>query len=126
MNQILLQNLYDAFNRREVETIISTMAEDVKWANGMEGGYVFGRENVREYWRGQFEIINPQLEILELKSDENTSVVNLRQIIKDLDGNVLIDKTVEHIFYFENGLIKTFEIGDSTEPFTENENFPKK
>jgi hypothetical protein len=124
VNEKSLQNLYDAFNKREIETVLSMMDENVKWVNGMEGGFVFGRENVREYWRKQFELINPQLETLEFKTDaENREVVTLRQIVKDLDGNLLIDKTVEHIFTIENGLIKFFEIGDFTEPFTENENF---
>lgn len=125
INQNLIQNLYDAFNRRDVETVISMMAEDVKWANGMEGGFVFGRDDVREYWRRQFEIFNPQLEILESKTDGDKATVELRQIVRDLDGNVLDDKTVEHIFTFENGLIKIFEIGNFTKPWTENENFQK-
>lgn len=120
-----LQNIYDGFNKRDIETVLSMMAEDVKWANGLEGGFVDRRENVREYWRRQFEIINPQLEILEAKNDENQSIVKLRQIVRDLDGNLLDDKTVEHIFTFENGLIKIFEIGNFTKPFTENENFQK-
>jgi len=51
LNNLFLQNLYDAFNRREIETVLSMMKENVKWANGMEGGFVHGRENVREYWR---------------------------------------------------------------------------
>ncbi len=124
MNEKSLQNLYDAFNKRDIETLLSMMDENVKWANGMEGGFVFGRETVREYWRKQFELINPQLEPLEFKTDaENRQVVTLRQIVKDLDENLLIDKTVEHIFTIENGLIKIFEIGDFTEPFTENKNF---
>lgn len=114
-----LQNLYDAFNKRDIETVLMMMAEDVKWANGLEGGYVFGRENVREYWRRQFEIINPQLEILESKTEKNKSIVKLRQTVKDLAGNILDDKTVEHIFTFEDGLIKFFEIGNFTKPFTE-------
>lgn len=121
----LLQNLYDAFNRRDVEAVLSMMTEDVKWANGMEGGFVHGRDEVREYWRRQFEIIKPQLEILESEISGEKAVVDLRQIVRDLEGNVLIDKTVEHIFTFENGLIKLFEIGNFTKPFTENENFQK-
>lgn len=125
LNQHFLHNLYDAFNKREIETVLSMMDENVKWANGMEGGFVFGRENVREYWRRQFELVNPQLETLQFKvDDENREVVTLRQIVRDFDGNVLIDKTVEHIFSFENGLIKVFEIGGFTKPFAENENFP--
>jgi ketosteroid isomerase-like protein len=111
--QDFLQNLYDAFNRREIETILAMMAEDVKWANGMEGGFVYGRENVREYWRRQFEIINPQLKILKTETDANgRTVVSVHQIVKDLSGKPLAEKTVRQIFTFENGLIKTFEIDE--------------
>lgn len=121
-----LQNIYDAFNKRDIETVISMMADDVKWANGMEGGYVFGRDNVRDYWRRQFEMFSPQLEILEIKTDDAQSVIKLRQIVRDLDGNLLDDKTVEHVFTFdENGLITLFEIGNFTKPWLENENFQK-
>ena len=124
VNEKFLQNLYDAFNKREIETVLSMMDENVKWANGMEGGFVFGRENVREYWRKQFELINPQLEPFAFKINaENRDVVTLRQIVRDLDGNVLDDKTIKHVFTIENGLIKIFEIGDFTKPFVENENF---
>jgi hypothetical protein len=35
-DQQFLQNLYDAFNRREIETLISVMTPDVKWANGRQ------------------------------------------------------------------------------------------
>jgi hypothetical protein len=111
--EFYLQNLYEAFNRREIETVLSMMAEDVKWANGMEGGFVYGRENVRDYWRRQFEIINPQLEILKTEIDEsNRAVVTVHQIVRDLSGKLLAEKTVRQIFTIENGLIKIFEIGE--------------
>lgn len=44
-----LQNIYEIFNRREIEALISLMTADVKWANGMEGGFIYGRDGVREY-----------------------------------------------------------------------------
>ena len=119
----LLQNLYDAFNKRDIEAVLATMADDVKWANGWEGGFVYGRDNVREYWRRQFEVITPQLEILEIEISDNRSITKLHQIARDLDGNIVDDKIVKHIFTFENGLIKIFEIGNVTKPFMENENF---
>lgn len=123
LNQNSLQNLYDAFNKREIEKIISMMAKDVKWANGMEGGYVDGRDNVREYWRRQFKVIEGELTPLKFEIEENSATVKLRQIVRDLQGNVLDDKTVEHIFTFENGLIKIFEIGSFTKPLKENDIF---
>lgn len=113
LNRLFLQNLYDAFNQREIETVLSMMTQDVKWANGMEGGFVFGRDNVREYWRRQFEMINPQLEIVKSEAVGNDrAALSIHQIVRDLDGNLLADKTVTHIFTFAGDLIKTFEIGE--------------
>ena len=98
-NQEFLQNLYDAFNKREIETIISLMRPDVKWANGVEGGFVYGRDAVREYWTNQFKDIQAELETLKFETDENNrNVVTVHQIIKDLQGNVLADLTVHQIF----------------------------
>ena len=117
-----LQNLYEAFNNREIETIISVMHPHVKWANGMEGGFVYGRDQVRDYWKKQFEVVQPQLQALNFEVDEaDRSVVTVHQIIRDLEGNLLLDHMVRQIFTIENGLISTFELGDA-EPFLRSEN----
>lgn len=114
VEQKFLRNLYEAFNRREIETILSMMHSDVKWANGMEGGFIYGRDKVREYWNRQFETIQPQLEPLEFETDENNrSVVTVRQTVRDLEGNLLTEKMVRQIFTFEDNLISVFEIGDA-------------
>ena len=113
-NQQLLQNLYDAFNKREIETIISAMHPDVQWANGMEGGFVYGRDAVREYWQNQLNEIQPELRVLEFETDKsNREVVTVRELIKDLKGNILANMTVHQIFTIENGLISLYEIGET-------------
>jgi phage pi2 protein 07 len=118
-NQQLLQNLYDAFNKREIETIVEVMHPDVKWTNGLEGGFVYGRDAVREYWINQFKNIQVQLETLEFETDEkNRNVVTVHQIVKDLQGNLLADMTVKQIFTIENGGIVLYEI-DETETIQE-------
>ena len=109
-----LQNLYDAFNNREIETIISVMHPDVKWANGVEGGFVYGRDAVREYWTNQYKVIQVQLETLKFETDENNrNVVTVYQVIKDLQGNLLADATIQQIFTIEDGLISLYEIGET-------------
>ena len=114
MTPQFIQNIYDAFNRREIETVLASMTPDVKWANGMEGGFVYGRDNVREYWRRQFETISPRLEILDHYTDENgRSVVTVHQVVKDLNGALLVEKTVRQIFTFEDGSIKLFELDEA-------------
>lgn len=113
-NQQFLKDLYEAFNKREIETIISLMEPDVKWANGMEGGFVYGRDAVREYWLKQFETMRSRLEPLDYETDENNrNTVTVRLLVSDLEGNLLLEKTVRQIFTIENGLISLFEIGDN-------------
>ncbi len=113
-NKEFLQNLYDAFNKREIETIIALMRPDVKWANGLEGGFVHGRDSVREYWTNQFKNIQPELETLKFETDESgRNVVTVHQIVKDLEGNVLADAEVRQIFTIEDGLISLYEIGET-------------
>ena len=113
-NRQFLQNLYDAFNNGEIETIISVMHPDVKWANGVEGGFVYGRDAVREYWTNQYKVIQVQLETLKFETDENNrNVVTVHQIIKDLQGNLLADTTIQQIFTIKDGLIGLYEIGET-------------
>jgi phage pi2 protein 07 len=113
-NRQLLQSLYDAFNNRELETIIAVMHPEVKWANGVEGGFVYGRDAVREYWTNQYQVIQVQLETLKFETDEqNRNVVTVHQIVRDLQGNLLADMTVKQIFTIENGEIVLYEIGET-------------
>jgi hypothetical protein len=90
------------------------MHPDVKWANGVEGGFVYGRDAVREYWTNQYKVIQVQLETLKFETDEkNRNVVTVHQIVKDLQGNLLADMTVKQIFTIENNSIILYEIGET-------------
>lgn len=114
LNQQFLQKLYAAFNNREIETIISVMHPNVKWANGVDGGFVYGRDAVREYWINQFKVIQVQIETLKFEMDENNrNIVTVHQIVRDLQRNLLVDTTIEQIFTIEDSLISLYEIGET-------------
>ena len=49
----VLKRMYDRFNARDIDGVLAALADDVAWANGMDGGHVHGREAVREYWTRQ-------------------------------------------------------------------------
>ncbi|KAM3099871.1 nuclear transport factor 2 family protein [Phormidesmis sp. 146-12] len=53
MNDNLPRKAYQAFNTRDIDTVLSLLHPDVAWANGMEGGYVHGHAEVRDYWNRQ-------------------------------------------------------------------------
>ena len=107
----LLKRVYDRFNARDMETVLAAMHEDVIWANCMEGGHVHGREEVRRYWTRQWMMMDPHVEPVAFPhGPEGELVVEVHQLVRDLNRNVLVDNTVGHLFRIENGLIKRFDI----------------
>ena len=87
------------------------MLPAVDWPNGMEGGRVHGHEGVREYWTRQWKMINPHVEPVKFNLDHTGRVVvGVRQVVRDLSGNVLQDRMVDHVYSMEGGLIRSMEI----------------
>ena len=58
----LLERIYDRFNARDIDGVLTVLTDDVVWANGMDGGHVHGREAVREYWARQWTMVSPHVE----------------------------------------------------------------
>ena len=109
-----LKRVYDRFNARDMETVLAAMHEDVMWANGMEGGHVQGRDGVRSYWTRQWGMIDPHVEPVAFsRGHEGQVAVEVHQVVRDLKGNLLADKTVGHLFRIEDGLIRRFDIRDT-------------
>jgi hypothetical protein len=107
----LLKLLYDRFNARDMETVLTAMHDDVLWANGMEGGYVRGRDGVRSYWTRQWAMIDPHVEPVSFSAgSDGKVVVEVHQMVRDLQGKVIVDQMVGHIFQIENGQVTRFDI----------------
>jgi ketosteroid isomerase-like protein len=107
----LLEHLYARFNARDMEAVLATMHPDVVWANGLEGGHVYGRDGVRDYWGRQWAMIEPRAEPVGFSIDANGKVqVEVHLTARDHQGNMLFDKMGGHIFQIENGLIRRFDI----------------
>ncbi len=107
----LLLGAYREFNARALDAVLARMHPDVVWPNGMEGGFVFGVEGVREYWTQQWQILDPNVEPLNIREDETGRwVVEVHQLVRDRDGKLLLDTTVQHAYRIENGLIVRMDI----------------
>lgn len=107
----LIKQAYTAFNARNIDAVLQVMHSDVNWPNGWEGGYVIGHDEVRSYWTRQWNEIDPIVEPVTFKEIEHGQIdVEVHQIAKDLQGNVLFDGIVRHIYTIEDGLIKSMEI----------------
>lgn len=111
-----LRRLYDRFNAKDIDAILPMLAEDVAWANGMDGGHVEGHAGIRDYWLRQWSVVDPHVDPLRFEETEPDSVlVEVRQTIRDLAGNPvqekgLKDKLVGHLFRFEAGRVTRFDI----------------
>ena len=57
-----LTKLYDAFNTRNVDSVLAHFSKDIDWPNGMNGGRVIGEAAVREYWINQWTLISTVVE----------------------------------------------------------------
>jgi ketosteroid isomerase-like protein len=108
--ETLFQDLYKNFNARNIDAVIDHMTPDVKWANGMEGGFVHGHKGVKEYWLRQFKMISAKVTPLKIDQEGDTVTINVHQVVHDLDGNLLADEELQHIFTLRDGKVALFEI----------------
>ncbi len=110
-NRELLLEVYAAFNRRDVDGVLKRMHAEVDWPNGMEGGRVYGHEGVRSYWLRQWGLIDPHVDPVGFKTDGNgETAVAVHQVVRDLEGKVILDQMVEHVYVIEEGLIRSMQI----------------
>jgi hypothetical protein len=107
----LITKAYSAFNTRDIDTALSTMHPDVQWPKAFEGGYVSGHDAIREYWTRQWREINPKVEPIGSSKRENgTLEIIVHQTVKDLQGNVVFDGIVKHIYTLEDDLLRRMDI----------------
>lgn len=107
----LITKTYAAFNARDIDAVLAVMHADVDWPNGWEGGRVLGHDEVRKYWTRQWKMIDPSVTPERFVMEEDGRIVVLvRQVVRDLEGNVISEGMVEHVYRIEDGLIKSMEI----------------
>jgi SnoaL-like domain len=102
---------YQGFNARDIGAVLSLMDANVHWPNGWEGGYVEGHGEVRDYWTRQWREIKPNVQPISFAENEDGKIeAEVHQVVKDMQGNILSDGLVKHVYAIENGLIKSMEI----------------
>ena len=117
----ILRRIYDRFNARDIDGVLAMLADDVAWANGMDGGHVHGHAAVREYWTRQWSMIDSHVEPVGFRRQADGSLLaEVRQSIRDLKGRPLQgrqthglkDKTIGHVFRLKDGKVAGFDIQD--------------
>ena len=106
-----IKSAYAAFNARDIPTVLQHMQPDVMWANGWEGGHVKGHAAVLDYWTRQWKELDPTVEPVDFHHrNDGTLDVTVHQEVKDIEGKLLFDGTVHHIYTFEGEKIIRMDI----------------
>jgi len=114
--KILIEQAYTAFNKRDIDGALALMTEDVSWPRASEGGKVIGKEEIRAYWTRQWGEFDPHVEPLAMTEEEGGKTrVRVRQLVKSLQGDVLSDSEVLHVFTVNSGLIAAMDLGDEAD-----------
>jgi hypothetical protein len=112
--EALLRRTYAAFNDRDVDTVLAAMAEDVDWPNAWEGGRLRGRDAVREYWRRQFEAIDPHLlPVSFAERPDGRVAVEVDQVLRDARGRLIAHANVVHVYAFEGDLVARMDVEEA-------------
>jgi hypothetical protein len=106
----MLRRTYDAFNRRDVEAVLATLAADVDWPDMLHGRRLHGHDEVRAYWQAQFADIDPHVEPVAVDGDADRVVVTVHQVVRDRQGTVLSDTQVAHVYAFEGDLVARMDV----------------
>lgn len=105
--QKLIAQAYSAFNRRDIDSALALMSENVSWPKASEGGRVVGKEEIRSYWTRQWKEFDPHVEPLEvIEREGGITEVKVHQLVKSLVGDILSDSEVWHVYTIANGLIE--------------------
>jgi hypothetical protein len=112
--QTLIAQAYSAFNRRDIDSALALMSENVSWPKASEGGRIVGKEEIRSYWTRQWKEFDPHVEPLEVIDREGgITDVKVHQLVKSLGGDVLSDSEVCHVYTIANGLIERMDLKGS-------------
>jgi ketosteroid isomerase-like protein len=103
--------LYAAFNARDIDGVLAAMAPDVDWPNAWEGGRVVGHEAVRDYWTRQWAQIAPTvIPRRTMDLPDGRVAVEVAQVVRALDGALLREATVRHVYTFRDGLVARMDV----------------
>ena len=112
----LIEQAYSAFNKRDIDGALALMTENVSWPKASEGGKVIGKEEIRAYWTRQWGEFDPYVEPLAITEEDGRKIrVRVHQLVKSLQGDVLSDSEVLHVFTVSSGLIAAMDLGSEAD-----------
>jgi hypothetical protein len=105
------EQMYTAFNARDADAVLAFMAADVEWPKAFKGGFAHGRNEVRAYWLEQWAEISPTVTPRSTAALPDGRVdVEVDQTVRALDGQLIDERVVHHLYTFDGQSIVRMEI----------------
>ncbi|MFD1468207.1 nuclear transport factor 2 family protein [Hymenobacter caeli] len=108
----LIRTAYAGFNARDIPAVLATFHPRVRWAKAWEGDYATGHNEVRAYWLRQWLELSPRVEPTGIRElADGRLEVAVHQVVHDMQGQLLFDGPVLHLYTLQDGLLKQMDIG---------------
>ena len=115
-SKTIIEQAYSAFNKRDIDGALALMTQDVSWPEASEGGKIVGKEEIRAYWTRQWGEFDPYVVPLAMTEEDGDNIrVRVHQLVKSLQGDVLSDSEVLHVFSVKSGLIAAMDLGNEAD-----------
>jgi hypothetical protein len=111
-----IEQAYAAFNQRDIDGALALMTDDVNWPKASEGGKVVGKDAIRAYWTRQWAEFDPHVRPRAITAQVGDKIrVKVHQLVRSLQGDVLSDTEVLHVFTMRGNLIAAMDLGDDAQ-----------
>lgn len=107
----LIEALWDALNRRDVEAAVALIHPEADWQDLMSGGRRQGRDAMRDYWNGVFRMIHPATSPLDYRQlPDGRVAARVLHSIHDTRGKLWSEEVVTHVFEIRDGLLSRMDV----------------
>lgn len=110
--QTVLEEAYDAFNRRDLARIRSLMHPDVVWPDTLDGVTEFvGVEAVMSQFARVFATIVPNIALIRVVDESADAItVESQYSVESPDGHIWTDSRATLTYHFRDGLLSGMTI----------------
>ena len=110
--QAVLEEAYDAFNRRDLAGVRAALHPDVIWPDTLESGPPFvGREAAMAQFAHIFATIIPNIALIRVLSETADALsVEAQYSVESPDGHVWTDTRATLTYHFKDGLLSGLTI----------------
>jgi ketosteroid isomerase-like protein len=107
----MLEDVYRALNRRDLDAFLAHVAPGVEWPDETTGGRLHGRDAVRAYLQKQWKEIDAKVEPMRINlTPDGSAHVLVDRLVRALDGEILQNLRVEHVFEFDGAFISRMTV----------------